>query len=73
MIITIVKDNKLFIQFDSLVKRGSLLITDGKQYTFQQDIIQSEFEVIDLPEKLKKITIQIDWDETRINRTIRIS
>ena len=73
MIITIVKDNKLFIQFDSLVKNGSLLITDGKQYTKQQDIIQSEFEVIDLPEKLKKITIQIDWDEKRINRTIRIS
>jgi len=73
MIITIVKDNKLFIQFDSLVKNGSLLITDGKQYIKQQDIIQSEFEVIDLPEKLKKINIQIDWDEKRINRTIRIS
>ena len=73
MIITIVKDNKLFIQFDSLVKNGSLLITDGKQYIKQQDIIQSEFEVIDLPEKLKKINIQIDWDEKRISRTIRIS
>jgi len=72
MIITFIKNNKLFIQFDKLVNNGMLTITDDKQYLVHQQIDNSEFEIIDLPdEPLVKINIQIDIGNKRIFKSIK--
>ena len=73
MIITIINSNKLFIQFDKLIKMGSIFLNDENGFTKYHDITNSEFEVIDLPDKCpEKINIQIDVDKSRITKTIKI-
>ena len=73
MIITFVKDHKLFVQFDKLVNNGMLTITDNKQFLKHRKINNSEFEIIDLPDELPvSVNIQIDIDNKRIFKSIKI-
>lgn len=72
MIITTIKNNKLFIKFDSLIKEGVIYITDTKNFKTQQNILSSDFEVIDLHTNSDKIHIQIDIGERSITKTINI-
>ncbi len=73
MIITIIKNNKLFIQFDRLINNGMLTITtNDKQYLKLQNINNSEFEIIDLPDKLpEKLNIQIDIGMEKFFKTLK--
>ena len=72
MILTFINNHKLFIQFDRIVKKGSIFITDEKQYSFSKEISDSEFEVIDLSEDLLKLKIRISIGNKQIIRTIKI-
>ncbi len=74
MVITTINNNKLFIQLDRLVKNGLIHIYNDKGFEKNQDIINSEFEVIDLPETIEKIHLEIDIDnENKIMKTISIN
>ncbi len=74
MVITTINNNKLFIQLDRLVKNGLIHIYDDKGFEKNQDIINSEFEVIDLPETIEKIHLEIEIDnENKIIKTISIN
>ena len=72
MILTFINNHKLFIQFDRIVKKGSIFITDEKQYSFSKEISDSEFEVIDLSKDLLKLKIRISIGNKQIIRTIKI-
>ncbi len=73
MIITFIHNNKLFIQFDNLVKKGLIFLNDDKKFKKYQDINNSEFEIIELPDELPdKINIQIDIGDKRIFKSIKV-
>ena len=74
MIITTINNNKLFIQFDRLVKNGLIHIYDGNEFEKNKYIKNSEFEVIELPVSIEKIQLEIDYDNKRkISKTISIN
>jgi hypothetical protein len=70
MIITTIKNNKLFIKFDSLVTEGVIYLVDNQNFKTEQNIKNSDFEVMDLPAKAEKINIQIEIGEQKITKTI---
>ncbi len=70
MIIATINNNKLFIKFDSLVKDGVIHITDNKNFKSDQNIENSDFEVMDLSINCEKIHIQIEIGKTIITKTI---
>ena len=73
MIITYINNNKLFIQFDKLVKKGLIFLNDDKKFKKYQDINNSEFEIIELPDEQPcKINIQIDIGDIRIFKSIKV-
>ncbi|RLD62435.1 MAG: hypothetical protein DRJ05_00425 [Bacteroidetes bacterium] len=74
MVITTINNNKLFIQFDRLVKNGLVHIYDDKGFEKDKDINNSEFEVVDLPEAIEKIHLEINFDdENKIIKTINLN
>jgi len=74
MVITTINNNKLFIQFDRLVKNGLVHIYDDKGFEKDKDINKSEFEVVDLPEAIEKIHLEINFDdENKIIKTINLN
>lgn len=74
MIITTINNNKLFIQFDRVVKSGLLHIYDDHDFKKDIEITDSEFEVINLPGAVEKIHIEIDIEsENRIIKTINLN
>ena len=72
MIITTIRNNKLYIKFDSLVEEGIIYITDNENFNTQQKIKSSDFEVIDLKANLDKIHIQIEIGEKITTKTIHV-
>ncbi len=70
MIITTINNNKLFIKFDSLVKKGIIYIKDNKDFKSSHQIENSDFEVMDLSTNSEKIHIQIEIGKTIIAKTI---
>ncbi len=72
MVITIVRNRKLFIQFDELVESGVIHIDDQDKFSKYHQINYSDFEIIELPKRLKKINIQIDMGNKRVNRTLKL-
>jgi len=71
MIITTINNNKLFIQFDRIVKTGQIYIFDDAKYEKKRDIVNTEFEVIDLPKTIDKIHLEIETDnEKKIMKTL---
>ena len=72
MIITTIRNNKLYIKFDSLVGEGIIYITDNENFKTQQKIKSSDFEVIDLKANLDKIHIQIEIGEKITTKTIHV-
>jgi len=72
MILTFVNNHKLFIQFDRIVKKGLIYINDDKQFDEHKEINNSEFEMLELPDKIGKINIRIEIDGLKILRTINI-
>lgn len=73
MIITTINNNKLFIQFDRLVTKGMIHITDNKNFKSDQKIRNSDFEIMDLPESINKVHIHIVADKTKIFKTINLN
>ena len=65
MIITTVRNNKLFIQLDRLVKNGSIRVNGENGFEVQRDIEDSEFEVFDLPAYVKTIHLLISIDNEK--------
>lgn len=72
MIITTIRNNKLYIKFDSLVKEGTIKITDNENFNTQQKIKSSDFEVIDLKVNTDKIHIQIEIGGKITTKTIHV-
>ena len=72
MIITTINNNKLFIKFDSLVRDGVIHITDNKNFKSDQNIKNSDFEVMDLSVNSEKIHIQIETGKQIITKTINL-
>ena len=71
MIITTINNNKLFIQFDRIVKTGLIHIFDDAKYEKKRKVANSEFEVIDLPKTIDKIHLEINIDnEKKIMKTL---
>ena len=65
MIITTVRNNKLFIQFDRLVKNGLILINGENEFEAQRHVKDSEFEVFELPDNIETIHLNIDIDNEK--------
>ena len=72
MIITTIRNNKLYIKFDSLVGEGIIYITDNENFKTQQKIKSSDFEVIDLQANSNKIHIQIEIGGKITTKTIHV-
>ncbi len=72
MVITTINNNKLFIKFDSLVKKGMISINDNNNFKSDQYIENSDFEVMDLSANSEKIHIQIEVGKKIITKTINL-
>jgi len=72
MVITTINNNKLFIKFDSLVKKGMISINDNNNFKSDQYIENSDFEVMDLSANCEKIHIQIEIGKQIITKTINL-
>jgi hypothetical protein len=59
MIITTTNNNKIFIQFDRLVKNGLISLNDNSGFEMERDITDTEFEVFELPENIKTVHLTI--------------
>jgi hypothetical protein len=71
MILTYINNRKLFIQFDRVVKYGMIYLNDGYNFNKQTAINNSEFEIIELPDKVKLINIIIETGTKQITRIIK--
>ena len=71
MILTYVNNHKLFIQFDRIIKTGIISLNDGFNFNKQMAINNSEFEIIELPDKVKLINIIIKTGTKQITRIIK--
>ncbi|OQX77756.1 MAG: hypothetical protein B6D61_06680 [Bacteroidetes bacterium 4484_249] len=65
MIITTIRNNKLFIQFDRLVKNGLIQINGENGFETQRQFKDSEFEVFELPYNIKTIHLNIAIDDEK--------
>ncbi len=72
MIITTINNNKLFIQLDSLVSKGTISVSDDKGHQNSIAIVNSNFEAIDLPSVSDKIVVKIEFGEKTITKTINL-
>jgi hypothetical protein len=72
MILTYINNRKLFIQFDRIIKKGLIYITADGEFEETKKVNNSNFEIIDLPEKIKNIKITINFGKNRIIKTIKI-
>ncbi len=70
MILTTVINHQLYIQFNSWVKFGKISISDGKDFEKSVVVTKSDFEVIDIPEGIKRIKIAIETGEESLNKYI---
>ena len=71
MILTYVNNHKLFIQFDRIIKTGIISLNDGFNFNKQMAINNSEFEIIELPEKVRTINISIEIGNEQLTRIIK--
>ena len=71
MILTYVNNHKLFIQFDRIIKTGLISLNDGFNFNKQMAINNSEFEIIELPEKVRTINISIEIGNEQLTRIIK--
>ena len=72
MVITTINNNKLFVQFDNLVKIGAIHVMNNRNFESVQNIRDSDFEVMDLSSNSDKIYIQIEIDKEKISKTINL-
>ena len=73
MIITTINNNKLYIQFDKLVKTGMIEISDTNTFKKRLSIQNSEFEIIDITKSIGKLSIRINIDnEEQTHKTINL-
>ncbi len=73
MIITTINNNKLFIQLDSLIKKGTISVSDDKGHQKSIAVRDSNFEVLDLYPGSDKIYITIENGKKTITKTINLS
>jgi hypothetical protein len=66
MIITTTNNNKIFIQFDRLVKNGLISLNDDSGFEMERDIMDTEFEVFELPENIKTVHLEIYMNNEKI-------
>jgi len=71
MILTYINNRKLFIQFDRIIKTGIISLNDGFNFNKQMAINNSEFEIIELPEKVRTINISIEIGNEQLTRIIK--
>ena len=71
MIVTFINNHKLYIQFDRVVQKGLIQIESNSEFEETKKVINSDFEIINLPEKITIIKITINIGETKIFRTIK--
>jgi hypothetical protein len=71
MILTYVNNHKLFIQFDRIIKTGIISLNDGFNFNKKKVINNSEFEIIELPEKVRTINISIEIGNEQLTRIIK--
>ncbi len=72
MIITTINNNKLFIQLDSLVSKGTISVSDDKGHQDSIAVRDSNFEVLDLYPESDKIYITIETDGKTVTKTINL-
>ncbi len=72
MVITTINNNKLFIQFDSMIANGLISVSDNNDFTRSIAIVNSNFEAIDLPSVSDKIFITIETDGKTVTKTINL-
>jgi hypothetical protein len=72
MVITTINNNKLFIQLDRLVSKGTITVFDDAGHSESIAIMNSNFEEMDLSSESKKIIIKIETGDETITKTINI-
>ncbi len=72
MIITTINNNKLFIQLDSLISKGTISVSDDKGHQKSIAVRDSNFEEMDLPFESNKVFIKIDTGSETITKTINL-
>ena len=72
MVITTINNNKLFIQLDSLVSKGTISVSDVNGFTRSIAIVNSNFEAIDLPSGSDRIFVKIETDGKTVTKTINL-
>ncbi len=72
MVITTINNNKLFIQLDSLVSKGTITVSDDIGRSESIGIRNSNFEEMDLSSESKKIIIKIETGDETITKTINL-
>jgi len=72
MVITTINNNKLFIQLDRLVSKGTITVSDDIGHRESISIRNSNFEEMDLPADSKKIFLKIETGSETITKTINL-
>ena len=72
MVITTINNNKLFIQLDRLVGKGTITVSDDTGRSESIAIMNSNFEEMDLSSESKKIFIKIETGDETITKTINL-
>ena len=72
MIITTIVNRRLYIQFSSLIKKGSIRVSDHKGFEVEVAVIDSAFEIIDVPEAVNNIHIIAETEEEVITKNFKL-
>ena len=72
MVITTINNNKLFIQFDSMIADGLISVSNNNDFIRSIAIVNSNFEAIDLPSESDRIFVKIEIGEKTITKTINL-
>ena len=71
MIIAAINNNKLFVQFDKIVKTGWIHIRDEFDFDMKKELVKTEFEIMEIPKTSPIIFLDVKIEgEKTIKKTV---
>jgi hypothetical protein len=72
MILTTIINHQLCIRFDTWIKKGTIKITGDGRYNRSIGFVNSDFEIIDIPENIHHIRVVIHTGDEVTTKNLKL-